>query len=191
MPSQNPFTHRKNRTISLDPIFQNSIGRDCSLRGNYCAFFLKMLLSVIYSISERREQKRMPENQEREPASIPPITPKNATRMATERIVFSIFTATEQVNMPMTAQIKEIMPSPKLRVEARLPLVIFLPYDVLSKYAFIISLRMIVFVKTIYELELRVFLLRKKSCQIMSDFSFCEAIIAPKMELVNSFLEKS
>ena len=135
-------------------------------------------------------QTRVPTSIEMAPHSIPPATPKKETKRTSEIAVFSILTAAEQVNIPMMAQMKEMNPSPYFRDGIALALAIFLPYVVLSKYAFIFYLRNFVFGKTVYNLELSNFLLRKKQRRFLSYFSFCEPIITPKTELVNRFFRK-
>ena len=99
---------------------------------------LKMLLRVAYSRREMPPQINIPISIESAPLSIPPMTPKNAIKRTSESAVFSIFTATEQAKMPIIAQIKEMRPSPYLREGSARSLAIFLPYEVLSKYEFIL-----------------------------------------------------
>ena len=72
---------------------------------------LKTLFNVTYSRSEISAQRSMPENQESEPLSIPPMTPKKARKSANAKADFSSFIAAEQVSMPIREYIKETSPS--------------------------------------------------------------------------------
>ena len=111
------------------------IGVDLSV---YFVARLKRLLSVAYWHSEITAQARMPRSIETAPLSIAPMMPKQARKSASERAVFSIFTAAVQVSMPIMAQIREMKPSPKRWEGIALSFLVFVLYPVFSKYAFIV-----------------------------------------------------
>ena len=64
------------------------------------------------SAIEITEQIATPASIEMLPSSMLPTTPKNATKPKTERVAFSIATATVEVKKAMTAQIREMSLSP-------------------------------------------------------------------------------
>ena len=99
---------------------------------NYFAVCLKRLLSVAYSQREITAQMMMPRSMETAPLSIPPTIPKKAIKRTRENAVFSSLIATEQVSIPMMAQITDMKPSPKRWEGIELSLLVFDLYPVFS-----------------------------------------------------------